>query len=76
MPAGSLPRNVSRCCGRCRDPEVWTKERFLAWADARSDDVRYEFDGFRPVAMAPATLAHNAMWRATTVMGHLRRAKT
>jgi len=41
------------------DPEAWTKERFLAWAKARPDDRSYEFDGFRPVAMAPATLRHN-----------------
>lgn len=45
------------------DPETWTKERFLAWAAARSDDVQYEFDGFRPVAMSPATLAHNDIGR-------------
>lgn len=45
------------------DPEVWTKERFLAWAATRTDDVRYEFDGFGPVAMAPATLAHNDIAR-------------
>jgi Uma2 family endonuclease len=45
------------------DPEVWTKERFLAWAETRTDDARYEFDGFRPVAMAPATLGHNEIGR-------------
>jgi Uma2 family endonuclease len=45
------------------DPEGWTKERFLAWAETRTDDVRYEFDGFRPVAMAPATLGHNDIGR-------------
>jgi Uma2 family endonuclease len=45
------------------DPEVWTKERFLAWAETRADDVRYEFDGFRPVVMAPATLGHNDIGR-------------
>ena len=45
------------------DPEVWTKEQFLAWAETRTDDVRYEFDGFHPVAMAPATLAHNDIGR-------------
>jgi Uma2 family endonuclease len=45
------------------DPEVWTKERFLAFADTRTDDVRYEFDGFWPAAMAPATLGHNDIGR-------------
>jgi Uma2 family endonuclease len=41
------------------DPEAWTKEQFLAWAKTRPDDRSYEFDGFRAVAMAPATLRHN-----------------
>jgi Uma2 family endonuclease len=41
------------------DPEAWSKEQFLAWAKSRSDDRGYEFDGFRPVAMAPATLRHS-----------------
>ncbi len=45
------------------DPEVWTKERFLAWVETRTDNVRYEFDGFRPVPIAPATLAHNDIGR-------------
>jgi len=45
------------------DPEVWTKERFLAWAETRPDDARYEFDGSRPVPIAPATLAHNEIGR-------------
>jgi Uma2 family endonuclease len=45
------------------DPDVWTKERFLAWDEARPDDGRYEFDGFQPVPMAPATLAHNDIGR-------------
>lgn len=45
------------------DPEIWTKERFLAWAESRADDVHYEFDGFHPVAMSPATLAHNDIGR-------------
>jgi Uma2 family endonuclease len=45
------------------DPDVWTKERFLAWAETRADDRSYEFDGVRPVAMAPATLGHNEIAR-------------
>jgi Uma2 family endonuclease len=45
------------------DPDVWTKEQFLAWADAQPGDGSYEFDGARPVAMAPATLGHNEIAR-------------
>jgi len=45
------------------DPDVWTKERFLAWASMRAGDRSYEFDGVRPVAMAPATLGHNGIAR-------------
>jgi Uma2 family endonuclease len=45
------------------DPNVWTKERFLAWDEMRTDDIHYEFDGVRPVAMAPATLGHNDIGR-------------
>jgi Uma2 family endonuclease len=45
------------------DPDAWTKERFLSWAETRPDDRSYEFDGVRPVAMAPATLGHNEIAR-------------
>jgi Uma2 family endonuclease len=45
------------------DPDVWTKERFLAWANTQAADRSYEFDGVRPVAMAPATLGHNDIAR-------------
>nr|WP_294545318.1 Uma2 family endonuclease [uncultured Rhodopila sp.] len=45
------------------DPDVWTKEQFLAWAETRAGDRSYEFDGVRPVAMAPATLGHNEIAR-------------
>jgi Uma2 family endonuclease len=45
------------------DPEVWTKAEFLAWADTQAGDRSYEFDGARPVAMAPATLGHNEIAR-------------
>jgi Uma2 family endonuclease len=37
--------------------KTWTQERFFAWAQAQ--DVRYEFDGFRPVAMTGGTAAHS-----------------
>jgi Uma2 family endonuclease len=45
------------------DPDVWTKEQYLAWAETRPDDTRYEFDGFHPVAMTPATLNHKDIAR-------------
>ncbi|MBS0639298.1 MAG: Uma2 family endonuclease [Proteobacteria bacterium] len=45
------------------DPGAWTKEQFLAWCETRGNDGHFEFDGFRPVAMAPATLAHNDIGR-------------
>jgi Uma2 family endonuclease len=45
------------------DPDVWTKERFLAWAETQAGDRSYEFDGVSPVAMAPATLGHNEIAR-------------
>lgn len=45
------------------DPEVWTKEQYLVWVETRADDARFEFDGFRPVAMAPATVNHNDIAR-------------
>ncbi len=45
------------------DPDVWTREQFLAWAEAHAGDRGYEFDGVRPVAMAPATLGHNEIAR-------------
>jgi Uma2 family endonuclease len=35
----------------------WTLEKFLAW-EARQEG-RYEFDGFRPVAMTGGTLEHD-----------------
>jgi Uma2 family endonuclease len=40
----------------------WTQERFFAWAPTQ--DIRYEFDGFRPVAMTRASLAHSRVMRA------------
>jgi len=37
--------------------QPWTQERFFEWAQAQ--DIRYEFDGFRPVAMTGGTAAHS-----------------
>ncbi|HUB16620.1 MAG TPA: Uma2 family endonuclease [Acetobacteraceae bacterium] len=45
------------------EPDVWTKEQYLAWAETQPGDAHYEFDGFHPVAMAPATLGHNDIGR-------------
>ena len=45
------------------DWEAWSQSRFLAWAEARPEGCRYEFDGFRPVARPPATVGHNRIGR-------------
>jgi Uma2 family endonuclease len=39
----------------------WTQERFFSWAE--SQDIRYEFDGFRPVAMTGGSVAHSRLIR-------------
>ena len=38
---------------------VMTREEFFPWGEAQ--DIRYEFDGFEPVAMTGGTLRHNQM---------------
>jgi hypothetical protein len=45
------------------DWEAWSQSRFLAWAESQPEDCRYEFDGFRPVTRAPATVRHNRIGR-------------
>lgn len=45
------------------DTDVWSRSQFLAWVEAQAEGARYEFDGFRPVAMAPATVGHNRIGR-------------
>ncbi|HUB12598.1 MAG TPA: Uma2 family endonuclease [Acetobacteraceae bacterium] len=45
------------------DLETWSQSQFLAWADTQPEGCRYEFDGFRPVAMAPASVGHNRIGR-------------
>jgi Uma2 family endonuclease len=37
----------------------WTIERFLAWEERQ--ELRYEFDGFRPIAMTGGTAGHDAI---------------
>ncbi|HEX4178798.1 MAG TPA: hypothetical protein VHY57_10185, partial [Rhizomicrobium sp.] len=39
----------------------WTTEQFLAWEERQ--ELRYEFDGFQPIAMAGGTAAHSAIQR-------------
>jgi Uma2 family endonuclease len=39
----------------------WTQERFFSWAE--NQDIRYEFDGFRPVAMTGGNVAHSRLIR-------------
>jgi Uma2 family endonuclease len=48
---------------RVIDPGAWSKARFLAWVETQPEWCHYEFDGFRPVAMAPATVGHNRIGR-------------
>lgn len=38
-----------------------TLEQFLAWEDRQ--ELKFEFDGFRPVAMTGGTAAHSAIQR-------------
>jgi Uma2 family endonuclease len=39
----------------------WTQEQFFSWAETQ--DTRYEFDGFQPVAMTGGNVNHNrVMW--------------
>ena len=45
------------------DTETWSRSRFLTWVEEQPEGARYEFDGFRPVAMAPATVGHNRIGR-------------
>lgn len=37
----------------------WTVEEFLAWEERQ--ELRYEFDGFRPIAMTGGTFEHDAI---------------
>src|SRR4051794_32186999 len=49
-----------------------TREQYLAWEEQQP--LRYEFDGFEPVAMTGGTAAHAAIQRnlAIAVGGRLR----
>ena len=56
-------RKVMTVAARPIDWEAWSQSRYLAWAETQPEGCRYEFDGFRPVAMAPATVGHNRIGR-------------
>jgi Uma2 family endonuclease len=45
------------------DHEVWSRSRYLAWLESQPEALHFEFDGARPVAMAPATVGHNRIGR-------------
>jgi len=49
-----------------------TREQFLAWEEKQ--ELRYEFDGFQPIAMTGGTAAHSAIQRnlAISIGGRLR----
>jgi Uma2 family endonuclease len=57
---GGLPMNVA---ARRIDHEVWSQSRYLAWLETQPETSHFEFDGARPVAMAPATVGHNRVGR-------------
>jgi Uma2 family endonuclease len=54
------------------DWDAWSQSRFLAWAETQPEACRYEFDDFRPVARAPATVGHNRIGRNTRDSIHPR----
>ncbi len=39
--------------------KIMTRQEFFGWAEAQ--DIRYEFDGFQPVAMTGGTLGHSGI---------------
>jgi Uma2 family endonuclease len=45
------------------DHEVWSQSRYLSWLEGQPEGMHFEFDGARPVAMAPATVGHNRIGR-------------
>jgi Uma2 family endonuclease len=46
-----------------RDP--WTQERFFSWAETQ--ETRYEFDGFQPVAMTGGNVGHSRVMRNVNI---------
>jgi Uma2 family endonuclease len=47
-----------------------TQEQFFSWAEAQ--DIRYEFDGFQPVAMTGGNAGHSAIGRNLQTALHTR----
>jgi Uma2 family endonuclease len=45
------------------DPDAWSQSRYFAWLEGQPEALHFEFDGARPVAMAPATVGHNRIGR-------------
>jgi Uma2 family endonuclease len=41
--------------------EPWTQAQFLSWAETQK--IRYEFDGFQPVAMTGGNVGHSRVMR-------------
>jgi Uma2 family endonuclease len=52
---------MSTALSRTDAPPPMSREAFLDWAEAQ--DIRYEFDGFQPVAMVGGTINHNRIGR-------------
>ena len=48
----------------------WTQEQFFSWAETQ--DTRYEFDGFQPVAMTGGNLDHSRVTRNLSAALHTR----
>jgi Uma2 family endonuclease len=48
----------------------WTQEEFFPWAEAQ--DVRYEFDGFQPVAMTGGNVNHSRIMVNLSAALHTR----
>lgn len=48
----------------------WTQEQFFPWAETQ--DIRYEFDGFQPVAMTGGNLDHSRVTRNLSAALHTR----
>jgi len=58
--AGGLMMPVA---ARSIDHDGWSQGRYLAWLQDQPEGLHFEFDGARPVAMAPATVGHNRIGR-------------
>jgi Uma2 family endonuclease len=44
-------------------PDAWSQSRYLAWLEGQPEALHFEFDGARPVVMAPVTVGHNRIGR-------------